>query len=67
LVSAIVLLRVVAVHHVPVVTNHHTLLEEGLVRTSVCVAPSLQVTHVVQLPTASLHYFSIFLELRAIQ
>jgi len=51
LVGAVVQLRAVAVDHVPVVTDHHTLLEERLVGTSVCEPASLQVTHVVQLAT----------------
>jgi hypothetical protein len=53
-VSTVSVLRVVAVHHVPVVADHHSLLEERLVGTCVCKASPLGVTHVVQLPTVHL-------------
>jgi len=51
LVGAVVELRAVAVDHVPVVADHHSLLEEGRVGTSVCEPTTLQVAHVVQLAT----------------
>jgi hypothetical protein len=49
LVSGVVLLRGVAVHHIPMIANHHALLEEGLVGAGVSIAASFQVTHVVHL------------------
>ena len=51
LVGAVVQLRAVAVHHVPVVAHHHALLEERLVGTSECKPATLQVAHVVELAT----------------
>ena len=51
LVGAVVQFRAVAVDHVPVVANHHALLEEGRVGTSVCEPATLQVAHVIQLAT----------------
>ena len=51
LVGAVVELGAVAVDHVPVVADHHALLEEGRVGTSVCEPATLQVAHVIQLET----------------
>ena len=51
LVGAVVELRTVAVDHVPVVADHHALLEEGRVGTRVCEPATFQVAHVVQLAT----------------
>ena len=50
-VGAVVALRAIAADHVPMVADHHALLEQGSVRTSVCEATTLQVAHVVQLAT----------------
>jgi hypothetical protein len=66
-IGAVVMLGIVTVHHVPVVTHHHALLEQGLFGTSMCEAAALSVTHVVQLPTIHILLFvnteQLYLEL----
>lgn len=46
-------MRCGAVHHVPMITHHKLLIEEGIVGTQVGVLPLQSVTHVVNLSTCS--------------
>jgi hypothetical protein len=57
-IGAVVVLRVVTVHHVPVVADHHTLLEQRLFGTGMCETSALWVTHMVQLPTVQVLLFA---------
>jgi hypothetical protein len=47
-----------------VVADHHALLEEGRVGTSVCEPATLQVTHVVQLATVQSDNISVTVDWR---
>jgi hypothetical protein len=48
-----------------VVADHHALLEEGRVGTSVCEPATLQVAHVVQLATVQSDNISVTVDWRA--